>query len=57
MSGISAVWEDNDGCANQYKFDLDTYLITVLSSSYAIIMDLVINAPGLGKDFFVYPMQ
>ena len=50
MSGISTVWEDTNGCANQYRCDLNIYLITVLSSSYGIIMDREIHAPGHGKD-------
>ena len=50
MSGTSTVWEDTDGCAKQYRCDLDTYLMTVLSSSYGIIMDRAINAPGHGNN-------
>ena len=34
-----------NGCATQYICDLDIYLMTVLSSSYGIIMDRAINAP------------
>ena len=40
------VWENTNGCAKQYMCALDIYLMTVLSSSYVIIMDLAINAPG-----------
>ena len=43
MSGMSKVWEDTAGCANKYRCNLDIYLMTVLSSSYGIIMDLAIN--------------
>ena len=50
MSGISTVWEYTNGCAKQYRSDLDIYLMTVLSSSYGIIMDRAINAPGHGKN-------
>ena len=46
MSGISTVWEDTDGCAKKYKCALAIYLMTVLSSSYGIIMYRKINAPG-----------
>ena len=42
---MSTVFEDDDGCAKQYIFDLDSYLITVFSSSYGIIMHRTINAP------------
>ena len=47
---MSTVWEDTDGCANQYRYDLDIYLMTVLSYSYGVIMDSAINAPGHGNN-------
>ena len=43
---MSTVWEDNYGCVKQYMCALAVHLMTVLSSSYVIIMDLAINAPG-----------
>ena len=46
------VWEDTDGCAKQYRWALSIYLMTVLSSSYGIIMDHAINAPGHLKNVF-----
>ena len=45
VSGVSTVWEDTNVCENQYRCDLDIYLINVLSYLYVIIMDCVINAP------------
>ena len=45
VSGMSAVWEDIYGCAKQDMCALDIYLMTVLSSSYGIIMDRAINTP------------
>ena len=50
VSGISKLWEDTDGYANQYRCDLGIYLITVLSSSYGIIMYREINAPDHGNN-------
>ena len=47
---MSKVWEDTDGCAKKYRCDLDLYLMNVLSSSYVIIMDCAINAPGHGNN-------
>ena len=47
---MSIVWEDTDCCANQYRCALGVYLMTVLSSSYGIIMDCTINAPGHGNN-------
>ena len=50
MSGLSTVWEDTDGCTKQYMCSLSVYLMNLLSSSYGIITDLAINAPGHGKN-------
>ena len=47
---MSTLWEDTDGCANKYRCALTIYLMTVLSSSYGIIMDRAMNAPGHGKN-------
>ena len=46
VSDMSTVWEDTDGCKKKYGCDLAIYLMTVLSSSYDIIMDRAINALG-----------
>ena len=50
VSGMSTVWEDTDGCANKYRCALTIYLMTVLSSSYGIIMYHAMNPPGHGKN-------
>ena len=50
MSGISTVWEDTYGCDKQYRCGLSIYLMTVLSSSYGIIKDSVINVTGHGNN-------
>ena len=49
MFGMSTVWEDTDGCDNQYMCALSIYVLTVLSSLYGVIMDRVINALGRGN--------
>ena len=48
---MPTVWEDTTGCAKQYRCALAIYLISVLSSSYVIIMYRAINASGRGKKF------
>ena len=50
MSGMSTVWEDNNCCEKQYRCTLVKHLMTVLSSSYGIIMDHTINSPGHGNN-------
>ena len=47
---MSTVWKYAYGCAKQYMCGLAIYLMTVLSSSYGIIMYRAINEPGHGKN-------
>ena len=48
MSSMSTVWENTDGYANQYRCDLSVYLMTMLSSSYVIIMNCTIMHQVMG---------
>ena len=47
---MSTVWEDTDGCANQYRCDLAIFLMTVLLTSYGIIIYRAMNAQGHGNN-------
>ena len=47
---MSVVWEDTNGCTKKYRYALDIFLMTVLSSSYGTITDFEINAPGYLKN-------
>ena len=51
VSVMSKLWEDTDGFDKQYGCALDIYLMTLLSSSYGIIMNPAINAPVCGKNY------
>ena len=51
MSGLSAVWDDTDGCSKQYMCALAVYLMTVLSSSYSIIKYRAINSTVYRNNF------
>ena len=48
--GMSTLWEDTNGCDNQYMCALSIYLMTVLSYFYGVIMDREINALGRGNN-------
>ena len=50
MSGISTLWEDIDLCYNQYRCASVIYLMSVLLSSYGIVMNREINATGHGNN-------
>ena len=49
---VYKVWEDNYGCAKQYRCDLDIYIINVLSYLYEIVMDRAINSPRHEKKYY-----
>ena len=49
-STLSTIWENNDGCAEKYRWALALYLISVLSQSHPIIIDRGISSPGHGKE-------
>ena len=50
MSTLSTIWENTDGCVDQYIFATALYLMSVLSQRHPIIFDRSISAPGHGKE-------
>ena len=48
-TSLSTIWENTDGCAEQYRFASALYLMSVMSQTYSIIIDRGITAPGNGK--------
>ena len=46
---LSKIWENTDGCSEQYRCASALYLMSVMSQCYSIIIDRGINAPGHGK--------
>ena len=46
MSELSSVWENTDGCADQYRCATALYLMLVLSQRQSLIFDWGISAPG-----------
>ena len=49
-STLSTMWENNGGCAEQYRCASALYLKSVFPQFYSIIIDRVICAPGHGKE-------
>ena len=49
-SALSTIWENTDGCAEQYICDSALYLMSVLSQCHSVIFDQGISAPGHGKE-------
>ena len=50
MSELSTIWENTDGCVEQYICDSALYLMSVMSQCYSIIIDCGISEPGHGKE-------
>ena len=50
MSALSTIWENTDGCAEQYICATAPNLMPVLYQSYSIIFDRGISAPGHDKE-------
>ena len=44
------MWDQADGCANQYRCSIAYYLISFLSKSYQIVLDIATDTPGHEKD-------
>ena len=49
MSTLSTIWENTDGCTEQYRCVTSLYLMSVLSQRHSIIFDWGIISPGHGK--------
>ena len=49
MSALITIWENTDGCAEQYICATSLCLMLVLSQRHSIIFDRGISAPGHGK--------
>ena len=47
---MSKIWENTDGCAEQYRYASALYLMSVMSQCYSIILDQGIIAPGNEKE-------
>ena len=47
---LSKIWENTDGCADQYICASSLYLMSVLYQCYSSIIDQGISATGYGKE-------
>ena len=45
-SSLSTTWENNDGCAYQYRCASALYLMLVMLQCYSVIIDCGISTPG-----------
>ena len=49
-TSLSTIWENTDGCAEQYRCASALYLMSVMSQFYSIIIDCGISVPEHGKE-------
>ena len=49
-TSLSTMWENTDGCAEQYRCTSALYLMSVMSQTYSIMIDRGISSPGHGKE-------
>ena len=49
-TSLSTIWENTDGCGEQYRCASAMYLMSVMSQNYSIIIDRGISSPGHGKE-------
>ena len=47
---MSTIWENTDGCVEQYRCASALYLMSVMSQYYSVIIDRGISATGHGKE-------
>ena len=45
----TVILDSTDGCSGQYRSALSLFLLTVVSASYNIVIDRMVNAPAHGK--------
>ena len=49
-TSLSEIWENTDGCSEQYICASVLYLMSVILQCYSVIIDQGIIAPGHGKE-------
>ena len=49
-TSLIKIWENTDGCAEQYICASALYLMSVMSQCYSIIIDRGISTPDHGKE-------
>ena len=50
MIRCGKMWDQTDGCENQYMCSIAYYLMYFLSKSYNIILDRFVDTPGHRTD-------
>ena len=47
----STIWENTDGCSDQYRCATVLYLLSILSHVYKIVLASSVGAPGHDRGF------
>ena len=48
------IWENNNGCADQYRCATALYLLSILAHAYNTIIDRGVGEPGHGMTLMKY---
>ena len=44
------IWDQTDGCAKHYRCPIAYYLMSFISKSYKVVLGIVVETSGYGKD-------
>ena len=47
---MSKIWENTDGCSEQYRCASALYFMSIMSQCHSVIIDRGISVPGHGKE-------
>ena len=47
---LSTIWENIDGCDEQFRCASGLYIMSFMSQCYSVTIDIGISAPGHGKE-------
>ena len=47
---LSTIWENTDGCAENYIYAAALYLMSILSQAFSVMIGRGISAPGHGRE-------
>ena len=48
---MSTIWQNNDGCEEQYICMTALYLLSMWAHAYDVIFDHDVGEPGYGREF------
>ena len=50
IQNLSSIWEETDGCENQYRCKTYFYLWFIIAAGLNLVIDNDVESPGHGED-------